>query len=255
MLKDYIWQLVLTGVVSYLIGCVNAAILLSKKFKKTDIRTVGSKNPGTTNMYRVFGLKMGVVTLIFDALKGAVPTLAAFFIFKAISQGNVEIYAFASYLAALCATLGHIFPVFTKFRGGKGFATSIGVLLALQPIPTLCICVVGIVLLLITDKMSIFALFYITAELIFHIVGCFVEIHMWGAMNNVTYPILITVILLWIMIVYAHRGNIERLIKGEENNMGLKKALFKKKCAKKEDVSRAEEAVEADSQKKEEKTE
>ena len=99
MLKDYIWQLVLTGVVSYLIGCVNAAILLSKKFKKTDIRTVGSKNPGTTNMYRVFGLKMGVVTLIFDALKGAVPTLAAFFIFKAISQGNVEVYAFASYLA------------------------------------------------------------------------------------------------------------------------------------------------------------
>lgn len=166
MLKDYIWQLVLTGVVSYLIGCVNAAILLSKKFKKTDIRTVGSKNPGTTNMYRVFGFKMGVVTLIFDALKGAVPTLAAFFIFKAISQGNVEVYAFASYLAALCATLGHIFPVFTKFRGGKGFATSIGVLLALQPIPTLCICVVGIVLLLITDKMSIFALFYITAELI-----------------------------------------------------------------------------------------
>ena len=83
-------------------------------------------------------------------------------------------------------------------------------------------------LLLITDKMSIFALFYITAELIFHIVGCFVEIHMWGAMNNVTYPILITVILLWIMIVYAHRGNIERLIKGEENNMGLKKALFQK---------------------------
>ena len=59
MLKDYIWQLVLTGVVSYLIGCVNAAILLSKKFKKTDIRTVGSKNPGTTNMYRVFGFKMG----------------------------------------------------------------------------------------------------------------------------------------------------------------------------------------------------
>lgn len=179
--------------------------------------------------------------------------MAAFFIFKAISQGNVEIYAFASYLAALCATLGHIFPVFTKFRGGKGFATSIGVLLALQPIPTLCICVVGIVLLLITDKMSIFALFYITAELIFHIVGCFVEIHMWGAMNNVTYPILITVILLWIMIVYAHRGNIERLIKGEENNMGLKKALFKKKCATKEDVSRADEAVEADSHQTDEK--
>lgn len=243
MLKDYIWQLVLTGIVSYLIGCVNAAILLSNKFKKTDIRTVGSKNPGTTNMYRVFGLKMGVITLIFDALKGAVPTLAAFFIFKAISGGNVEVYAFASYLAALCATLGHIFPVFTKFRGGKGFATSIGVLLALQPIPTLCICVVGIVLLLITDKMSVFALFYITAELIFHIVGCFVEIHMWGAMNNVTIPILITVILLWIMIVYAHRGNIERLVKGQENPMGLKKAIFKKKYAAKDGVEAKDENV------------
>lgn len=110
MLKDYIWQLVLTGVVSYLIGCVNAAILLSKKFKKTDIRTVGSKNPGTTNMYRVFGLKMGVVTLIFDALKGAVPTLAAFLFSKPYPKAMWRFMHLQAILR-LCALLwGISFP-------------------------------------------------------------------------------------------------------------------------------------------------
>ena len=229
MLSDYIWQFIVVGIIGYFIGNINFAVILSNSVKHQDIRAHGSKNPGTTNMMRVFGLKMGVITLLCDMLKGVVPVFIVFFVFKAIGA-TAEVYRFAMYLTAFCTTVGHVYPVFMKFKGGKGFATSIGVMLVIQPIPTLIILAVGCVILLLCDRMSVFALFYITAELIFHILayfGVFTEVL--KITHSVTLPMLIIVALFWCLVFYAHRSNIVRIIKGVENPSGLRKALFKNK--------------------------
>ncbi len=228
-IADVIWQLIVAGILSYLFGNINSAVIISKKFKHQDIRQQGSKNPGTTNMLRVFGMKIGAITLICDVVKGIVPVLAAHFIFKAMGCAILT-YRFAMYFCAFCVTIGHVFPVFMKFRGGKGFATSVGVFLVLQPIPTLIILTIGLVVLLIWDRMSVFALLYVTLELSYHamylILGFDEHAFM---MHEVSVPILIIVALIWCLVVYAHRGNILRLIKGVENPSGLRKSLFKKK--------------------------
>ena len=79
--QDYWWQLILVAAISYLIGCVNYAVVFSKAIKHEDIRSLGSKNAGTTNMFRVFGLRMGALTFLCDALKGVIPSLVCRFLF------------------------------------------------------------------------------------------------------------------------------------------------------------------------------
>ena len=227
-MKEYIWQFILTGILSYFIGNINFAVIISKSVKHEDIRMHGSGNPGTTNMMRVFGLKYGALTLACDMVKGIIPVIASYFIFKCVTDNNAEIYRFAMYLAALCATVGHVFPVFMKFKGGKGFATSVGVLLAIQPVPTLIILAIGFIIILICDRMSVFALFYVSAELAFHILayfGLFKEVLL--VSHAVTLPMLIIVCLFWVLVVFAHRSNIIRLLRGKESPSGLRKSLLR----------------------------
>ena len=125
ILLDFWWQLLLGAIAVYLICNTNFAIIISKNIKDKDIRTVGSGNPGTTNMIRAFGFKWGALTFLLDAAKGAISVAAGLIIFNAIS-GNEVVVRFAGYLYAMCAILGHVFPVCLKFKGGKGFATTIG---------------------------------------------------------------------------------------------------------------------------------
>ena len=229
-LTDYIWQFILTGIISYLIGNINSAVIISKKIKHQDIRQQGSKNPGTTNMMRVFGIKMGAVTLICDMIKGVIPVLLTRLVFGGLLATTAEIFRFAMYLSAFCVTLGHVFPVFMNFKGGKGFATSVGIMLVIQPLPTAIIVLLGLGILFLCDRMSVFALFYVTAELVFHIFAYINTSLMAGHyMNVVTLPMLIIVVLFWILVVFAHRANIVRLLKGEENPSGLRKGLFSRK--------------------------
>ena len=204
-LKDFILHFIVVGIISYLIGNVNSAVIISKNFKHQDIRQQGSKNPGTTNMMRVFGIKMGAITLICDMVKGIIPVLLTRLVFCNLLQTDAEVFRFAMYLSAFCVTLGHVFPVFMHFKGGKGFATSIGIMLVIQPLPTVIIVLVGFVILLLCDRMSIFALFYVTAELIFHI---FAHFGTWtigtgNYMHLVTCPILVIVFMCWALVVFA----------------------------------------------------
>ena len=121
--------LVIFAVVSYFIGNINWAILIST-LRKKDIRKMGSGNPGTLNMSRNFGLKLGLLTFFLDIMKGVVPTLTAYFVlcgrgsFKGTEFLVVDL---AIYLCGLFAVLGHIYPIIFKFKGGKGIATTIGV--------------------------------------------------------------------------------------------------------------------------------
>ena len=120
----------LTAIVSYLIGSVNFSILLSKMLSGKDIRESGSGNAGATNMLRTYGKKMGVITLLLDVLKGIVVILLSRFV-KNIA-GTDEIYPVISYIAGVCVILGHNFPLYFGFKGGKGVATSLGVVLMLD---------------------------------------------------------------------------------------------------------------------------
>ena len=130
-----VFLLVLMAVISYLFGNLNWAIIVSK-IKKTDIRKLGSGNPGTLNMSRNLGLKVGLFTFFLDIMKGVIPTLVAYFIFQGKVFENTEflISDFAIYLCGFCVVLGHIYPVFLKFKGGKGIASTIGVFLVCESV-------------------------------------------------------------------------------------------------------------------------
>lgn len=124
------YWLLLCAVLCYFIGCFNFAVLISH-FKKKDIRGVGSGNPGSMNMTRTFGLKVGIVNFICDACKGGLPALAGFLIFREYIFSGTEVLVsdFIRYFCGAFVIIGHIFPVTLKFKGGKGIASTLGLFL------------------------------------------------------------------------------------------------------------------------------
>lgn len=126
-LADTWYWFLLGAVASYFVGCFNFAVLISK-IKHKDIRGVGSGNPGTMNMTRTFGMKIGLINFLCDAFKGAVCVLCGYLIFRGyVFEGtSFAVSDFARYFFGAFAVIGHIFPVTMKFRGGKGIATTFG---------------------------------------------------------------------------------------------------------------------------------
>lgn len=134
---DCWYWFLLAAVVCYLIGCFNFAVIISH-FKKKDIRDIGSGNPGTMNMTRTFGLKVGVLNFILDGIKGGLPAVIGWLIFKnyvfagtaiyenGVIVGGVRVSDFMRYLCGTFVIIGHVFPVFLKFKGGKGIASTMG---------------------------------------------------------------------------------------------------------------------------------
>ena len=231
---------------SYLIGCINNAVMLSK-MKKSDIRKMGSGNPGTLNMSRTFGLKMGLLTLLLDAVKGAVPTLIGYLILKDkyASWGvgdSFRLTDFAMYLCGFFAVLGHIYPVFMKFKGGKGIATTIGVLL------TSCICVGEIAWIMVTVMSFVAAILFIYFTE-FGAMGSFIAITPPACAASIrlflTYGletaylgfyVATNVLIFGICFItwFAHRKNIERMLAGEEHPTSIKEMIIKMKAKKQE---------------------
>ncbi len=211
---QYWWQFLIVAVCSYFVGAINFSIVFSHLFKKTDVRNYGSGNPGTTNMFRVFGLRMGALTFLFDALKGVLCCLVCrLLIFQSLGQ---EVACTSGYVAGLLAVVGHVFPAIHGFKGGKGVATSIGVMFSMQPILMLC-CILPIcVIILITDRMSVMSLLYS----VFMIVWSWVVLR---AEIGVFCVILLTI--MYVIIIFAHRHNVIRLCKGQELPTGVRKAL------------------------------
>lgn len=212
MVMNYWWQLSLLVLCSYFVGDFCAAVFISNKFIHKDIRRLGSKNPGTTNMARIFGIKFGVATLIIDFLKAFACVFAGKVLFTSI--GGYDVGLFAGYLAGLAVILGHNYPIFLGLKGGKGFAAGIGVFIVVSPVFTLIVLLMGVILLLIVDRMSVFALAFFIAETIYHLI---VYAHWWTALFACLYLTLATI---------AHWPNIIRLAHGEEKPLGLMN-LFK----------------------------
>lgn len=209
MFMNYWWQLSLLVLLSYFAGNFCAAIAISNRVIHKDIRQFGSKNPGTTNMARTFGIKYGAATLLIDFFKGFICAFAGKIIFNLI--GGADAGMFAGYLAGLAVILGHNYPVLLGFKGGKGFASGIGIFIAVNPVFTLGLLLAGIILLLIVDRMSVFALTFFAIEALYHLI-VYTNNYWWISLFASIY-LLLTVI--------SHWPNILRLANGTEKPLGL----------------------------------
>ncbi len=220
------YYLLAGGLIVYFFCNINFAIIFTKRIKHQDIRQLGSKNPGTTNVVRNFGLKLGLLTFACDLSKGVMAALLAKYALSALTD-SLAVTTFGGYFFGACAVLGHVRPVFLKFKGGKGIATSLGLFLMLHPWFTLATLFLAVIIILTTDKVSIFALIHITAQTVYTAVTVFTNAYLteqYAALLS-----FIAVFITWVVIIIAHRQNIVRLIRGEEKGIGIKKLVFKEK--------------------------
>jgi glycerol-3-phosphate acyltransferase PlsY len=204
--------LIAGGVLAYLMGSFSSAVWIGKWFYNTDIRTQGSGNAGATNTIRVLGTKAGIIVMVIDVVKawGAV-MLARLFAGGNLSDAQLIDYQIV--LGAL-AVLGHVFPVFTGFKGGKGVASLVGVIIALySPFIFLFVLLWFALVFIITRYVSLAS---ITASILFAILAIFV-FH-----EQNTYLIILAA-LIAIFIPITHHKNIKRLLKGEESKLTFRK--------------------------------
>lgn len=229
------WQFVIVAVTCYLIGCFNFALIISRA-KSRDITKIGSGNPGTMNMTREFGWKVGVFTFFCDALKGGIPALIVYFIYRSyVFEGTVFLVSdFMKLFSGLFIVIGHIFPVTLKFKGGKGIASTLGltwVCLALESwvwIPVGFACLLGLVLFItLTEWGSLGSLLGTTSFSIFQAVYLLVNYADWG-FNAYLVVVFMIIVVINILTWTAHRANIIRLFAGEERRTSIKKLVKKK---------------------------
>jgi glycerol-3-phosphate acyltransferase PlsY len=187
---------------AYFLGSIPTGVVLTKAFSNVDIRTQGSKNIGATNVYRTAGKKLGVLALLGDILKGVIPVVLA----RVTLESHFWIGA-----VALVAFLGHIYPIFLKFKGGKGAATGLGIFLALSPLPT---ALAAIVFVLVVFRWRYISLGSLTATAAVVVFLALLDPH------KIYIPFAFIVAAL---IFYRHRENLERLMEGRENKFGVKK--------------------------------
>ena len=234
--------LIVFAVVSYLFGNLNWAIFISK-LKKVDIRSMGSGNPGTLNMSRNLGLKIGLLTFFLDIMKGVIPTLVAFFVFgdKTFVKSAFLIKDFGMYLCGFCAVLGHIYPVFLKFKGGKGIATTIGVFLICESVCgwewfaiALMALVAAAVFIYFTEFGAMGSFIAITPPAVGSSIRLFLTYDKVYDTTTIVLHVItnMTVLAICFFTWFAHRRNIERMLAGEEHPTSIKEMVVKAKAKK-----------------------
>jgi len=201
-------------IIAYLIGSINFSIIISKKFAGFDVREKGSGNAGTTNMLRSVGKKAAALTLLCDILKGVIAILIAIIAGAIIKDLDKALLV---QLAGIAVVIGHTFPIFFGFRGGKGVATSLGVLLmANWQIGLICL-VFAVALIALTRMVSLGS---VGAAILYPVLVMFIH-------TNYTVPqgsgYLIFSIILALLVAFNHRANIKRLLEGKENKISFKK--------------------------------
>ncbi len=197
-------------VAAYLLGSIPTAVWIGITYYGIDPREHGSKNAGATNTFRVLGKKPGFLVLCFDIIKGAVAACVPYLLIDDTvlfrdNLINLQI------LSSISAVFGHIFPVFAGFKGGKGVATSLGVIIGIQPIAAV-ICLLVFLAVFVSSKYV--SLGAIAAAVCFPFVVRFVlcENNLWLSVFSIT---------LSLLVIIAHRKNINRLLNGSENKMNL----------------------------------
>lgn len=199
---------ILTAVLAYFIGSISFSVIFTKKIAGFDVREKGSKNAGSTNVLRTAGKKVALLTLVCDILKGVVAILLAKLI------GYIDHFEHIEYLiqiAGIAVVLGHTVPIFFGFKGGKGVATSLGIILLINwQIGLICL-VFALVLIILSRMVSLGS---VSAAILFPVLTLFIT-------DNYLVPgdYRIFGILLGIFVCFNHRSNIKRLLKGEENKI------------------------------------
>ena len=199
---------ILVALVAYLIGSISFSVIFTNKLAGFDVREKGSKNAGSTNVLRTAGKKIAILTLVCDILKGVVAILFAKLI------GHIDNYEHVEYLiqvAGLAVVLGHTFPVFFGFKGGKGVATSLGIILLTNwQIGLICL-VFALILIILTRMVSLGS---VAAAILFPVLTLFIHEN-----YLVEGDYRIFGILLGVFVCFNHRTNIKRLLKGQENKI------------------------------------
>tara|TARA_B100000963_G_scaffold69795_2_gene58153 strand:- start:3007 stop:3645 length:639 start_codon:yes stop_codon:yes gene_type:complete len=204
-------EFLLIIIASYLTGAFPTSFLLGKLFYNIDIRNFGSGNAGATNTFRVLGRKSGVVVLLIDILKGYVVAKYIYFFefINLLEIVNTDLFFQYQLLFGLAAIIGHIFPVYINFKGGKGIATILGILISLNLTAALYSCVVFLVILFLTKYVSlssIIACFFYSIFILF-----IYE-------SNIQSEKIFSIFVLFLSLI-THRKNISRLIKKEETKV------------------------------------
>jgi len=190
--------------IGYLLGSLCSAVIVCQLFKLPDPRTKGSNNPGATNVLRLAGKKYAAIVLLGDVLKGLLPVWIA---------SLMHVSPFAQGLVGLAAVLGHVYPVFFDFKGGKGVATTLGVLLGFQPI-------LGLVVMIIWMLVAYFSRYASLASMIAISVAPFLQLNGKSAF----FPF----VAIALLVLYQHRNNITRLQEGHEPKIKLNSKSKKK---------------------------
>lgn len=214
-----IWACIISAVIAYLLGSISFSVIFTKKLAGFDVRQKGSGNAGSTNVLRTAGKKPAALTLICDILKGVIAVLIAFLIGK-IFNFSVSDSALLIQIAGIFVVIGHTFPIFFGFKGGKGVATALGVLLITNwQIGLICL-VFALVLMAIT---RIVALGSIAAAILFPVLCFFITNNylVGDASTRMTY--LIFGIIMALIVIFNHRSNIQRMASGTENRLIFKK--------------------------------
>lgn len=214
---------IIIAIIAYLIGSINFSVIISKKTAGFDVREKGSGNAGTTNMLRSVGKKAAAITLLCDILKGVISIGIAIIIGKLWTELNAELLL---QIAGIGVVIGHTFPIFFGFKGGKGVATSLGVLLMSNwQIGLICL-VFAVVLMALTRMVSLGSC---AAAVLFPVLTLFINQHYTvltnGKNGNVYF---IYSVILAIIVLYNHRSNIKRIMNGTENRLSFKKGDVQK---------------------------
>lgn len=210
---------IIVTLVAYLLGSISFSVIISKKMAGFDVREKGSGNAGATNMLRSVGKKGAIFTLIGDCLKGVVAILFAIIVGKIAKNTDKALLV---QLAGIAVVLGHTFPIFFGFKGGKGVATSLGVLLMTNwQIGLICL-VFALVLMALTKMVSLGSC---GAAVLYPVLTLFINQHytvLTEGKSGKAY--LIYSIILAVIVLYNHRSNIKRLLNGTENKLSFKSA-------------------------------
>lgn len=196
------WVYFLCFVLGYLLGNVQFAVIFSKLLHHDDVRNHGSGNAGSTNMLRVFGPKAGAFTFIGDFAKGAV----------AVLLGRLIAGEIGGYVMAVGTVMGHCFPALLGFKGGKGVASTYGIICVIAPLYAAIITGVCLIILFVTRTISIVSLS-----------GATLLVGLTLGFSRDNMPLIMMSIILWLIVVLRHADNIHRLAKGEESKVFQKK--------------------------------
>ena len=210
---DILAQPALVVLLAYLLGSLSFAVIVSKFMGLSDPRSYGSKNPGATNVLRSGNKKAAILTLLFDAVKGWVPVV--WILNHGAPFGLTEGVAAA---AGLAAFLGHLYPIFFRFQGGKGVATALGVLMGVSPLLGIAVALTWVGVAWFFRYSSLAALM---AALLAPVYYALLGDVLWWSFNDALFGMLCV---MGILLVWRHRDNVNRLIAGTESKLGAKKS-------------------------------